>query len=566
MAGAADTNKCLRSLGWILAAAVILLVYAPYVIWGGIIIDDWAVVYHVADSPRPPSLWESYRGWFPLFSNRPLAPIALALTSHLFAGCPRGFILLNLGAWIGAVALFIAAVRPYHGPAFGYLFLLLAAFPPISSTVIFSPAMQMLGSISVFLWALSFWLLLRGVVRDRYSCGPYLLLLAALLTYEVILPLLSLTLLYPLALGPCKSTGRRGRCFSTWLVKYVLPVVLILLAVLILQKWIMPHFMPVDSRLRLPSLRTGCFLCITWFGSVLILTPWLFLRAPYYLPASHPACWQMVLVAMLLVAGFFAWRPARDWSSASCFDRKYRLLGIMLLGFLSCPLLYVLSSSPPLVGGYGNRGLTSAWLMLSMLLACLPSLPARRTVQALSLATVLLVLALSVASFMVQRDNYILSWRLQNQVVEAFVAKAKEAGLPPGARIIGNVPRRVQSNYNDEEVFGNYWDFGRALRLATGGLVADGIPVTRTQIDQGKVKQQGGELLVNGLWRTDTSALWFFEFDQVTHRCRLLKIRDSAHLSRLLGEIGRSEVNHVPDSMATRLPAQWKEFFRRCGL
>ena len=253
MAAAADTNPCLRPAGWMLAAAIIFLVYAPYVTWGGIIIDDWAVVYHVADSPHPPSLWQSYRSWFPLFSNRPLAPIALALTSHLFGGCPRGFILINLCFWFSALLLFIAAVRPYHGPAFGWLFLLLAAFPPISSTVIFSPAMQMLGTISVFLWALSFWLLLRGVVRDRWSCVPYLLLLAALLTYEITLPLLPLTLLYPLAL-------RLPRRFSTYLVRYVLPVALLLLAVLILQKWIMPQFMAVDSRLRLPSLRTACFL------------------------------------------------------------------------------------------------------------------------------------------------------------------------------------------------------------------------------------------------------------------------------------------------------------------
>ena len=272
MAATADTNKCLRSFGWILATVVIFLVYAPYVIWGGIIIDDWAVVYHLADSPHPPSIWESYLSWFPLFSNRPLAPIALALTSHLFAGCPRGFILTNLCFWFGAILLLIAAVRPYHGPVFGYLLLLLAAFPAISSTVIFSPAMQMLGTISIFLWALSFWLLLREVACDRYSCVPYLLLLAALLTYEIILPLLSLTVLYPLALRPSNSTDRPSRRFSTCLAKYVLPVVLILLALLILQKWIMPRFMVVDSRLRLPRLGTGCFLCAAWFGSVLIFS------------------------------------------------------------------------------------------------------------------------------------------------------------------------------------------------------------------------------------------------------------------------------------------------------
>ena len=67
-----------------------------------------------------------------------------------------------------------------------------------------------------------------------------------------------------------------------------------------------------------------------------------------------------------------------------------------------------------------------------MLLACLPSLSARRIPQILCRVAVLSVVALAVASFMVQRDNYILSWRLQNQVVNAFVTKAEEVGLPPG--------------------------------------------------------------------------------------------------------------------------------------
>ena len=274
----------------------------------------------------------------------------------------------------------------------------------------------------------------------------------------------------------------------------------------------------------------------------------------------------MALVVMLLIAGFMVWRHAKDLSCGSFFARRYRLLGIIALGFLSCPLLHVLSSSLASIGGYNNRGLTSAWLLLSMLLAYLPSLPARRTAQVLGLAAVVSVVALSVASFMVQRDNYLRSWRLQKQVVEAFVAKSKEVGLPPGARIIGNVPRRVQSNYNDEEVFGHDWDFGRALRVFTHGLVADGIPVTRTQIDQRNVKQLGSEVIVDGYWREDASALWFFEFDQKTHRCRLLKIQDDAHLSRILRDLGQTEVNHIPDSLGTQLPAKWKEFFRRLGL
>ena len=343
-----------------------------------------AVVYHVADSPHPPSIWESYLSWFPVFSNRPLAPIALALTSHLFGGCPRGFILVNLCFWFGATA-------PAHrGPATVPRSRVRLPAPFARSFSrrqldghFFSRDADARNHINF-----SFGALLPAPSPRRCPrsllFAPYLLLLAALLTYEIILPLLPLTLLYPLALRPSNATDRPSRRFPAYLVKYVLPVVLILLAVLILQKWIMLHFMAVDSRLRLPRPRNRLLLLHSLvrkrshFSAVAalecaVLSSGQLPRLPANGPRRHSSRHRLLCLAACegLVFRLFQGaevptdRHDRSWLSVmSAALRLERFCG-----------LYRQLWQP-----WSNVGLAD----ISMLLACLPSLSAQRSLQILS--------------------------------------------------------------------------------------------------------------------------------------------------------------------------------------
>src|SRR5262249_58628206 len=122
------------------------LVYGRYVQQGGIIYDDWAV-WHLG--LQPGNLLGAYKYWYPLFAFSPLAPAYYALTSR-FEGFALGYILVNLVLWCGSVVLSAMVLRKLIGSRFAVLFAFLAVIPTLSSTMIFSPAMQSIHSLVVF--------------------------------------------------------------------------------------------------------------------------------------------------------------------------------------------------------------------------------------------------------------------------------------------------------------------------------------------------------------------------------------------------------------------------------
>jgi len=58
----------------------LLAVYGPLVSQAGISVDDWGDIAHNLDCN---SFWHCYKSWFPLFSNRPLAPLPITGTQAI---------------------------------------------------------------------------------------------------------------------------------------------------------------------------------------------------------------------------------------------------------------------------------------------------------------------------------------------------------------------------------------------------------------------------------------------------------------------------------------------------
>jgi hypothetical protein len=76
-------NTVKAPLNWSLIAliAFCLAVYIPLIMYGGIIVDDWGDIAHNLDCN---GFFHCYQTWFPLFSNRPLAPLPITASTFLF--------------------------------------------------------------------------------------------------------------------------------------------------------------------------------------------------------------------------------------------------------------------------------------------------------------------------------------------------------------------------------------------------------------------------------------------------------------------------------------------------
>jgi hypothetical protein len=526
------------------------LVYAKYVQQGGLIYDDWAV-WHLG--LQPGNLVGAYKYWFPLFAFRPLAPVYYALTSR-FEGFAIGYILVNLVLWCGSVVLTATVLRELIGSRFAVLFAFLAVIPTLSSTMIFSPAMQSIHSLVVFLWALSFMLLHQAIIRSTPKLALWSIAVCALMcaTYEVALPLLALSLVLPLLredrsiieamndrIFLINTSGILGvvvimivyqkigshfviaRASGTSRLVVTDPVEFLAFAVRNLKRfvfimvWDMPALL-MNGVLRLLANRSLGIIA-TWLGGVLVL-----LMATFSIRYLRVSRSHLLILLAAIVAGMF---------------------GVILI--------HTAARVEPTIHGYYNRGLTSFSFLLPMLVAAATSLAysINRWCGRVAITMAIGFFAAYLASFIVQRDNYIAAVRVQTEILADLAGKFDlplrsdhiNRDVSPSEFIIANVPEFLLTNFNDETIFSDEVDdWNHALVLYTNGRLRGGTVSQKKfcGVPKRVVLKDNSITFADGITMPIADA-WYYEYSQLERSSMLLRIRDGAHLR----EVFRSRID-----------------------
>lgn len=552
-------NVVARRSGWALSITLAVLwatIVFPFVARGGFICDDWMVLAHAAEHP---SWLANYCSWFPLFAARPVAPAVLATASALLPESPAAYIsfhLLLLALAMGSVALIW---RRFFGAGAAAGFFILAMLPSVASTLVFSPGMQQLASAAYLIWAVAM-LLTVAAVEARTSCrriglaiAVAVLLLVGLILYEIFLPLLIVQLALPIALQrkkaeqdgsgtepPLTAVSRRTLIF--WAAVTTMPVA----TAAILQKWIFPAFAPDMSRLQFGGPGMAVRAVAYWITAVLVQLPLLwvdgilrFLEAWDWLTLTAAGAFLAVLFYFgrdgLFTArhGVFQLPDAlkRNSKSASCrkANRAARLLRIACWGAAGGSLaLFVLSNSYAAVFGYDNRKLSSFWIACA--LAVSSHLGGRGSAAshvrlAAGQAVFLCIFLLNTTSFLLQRNNYLLSWHVQRTILDDMMTS-----LPPdqdrSMTVLAAVPPVVPGNHNDECVFTRPWDIGNAARMRTRGRIRDAAPIYPWLLRQNRVRFAAEGVVIDELWtaRYDDN-LWLFGWKRSAARIEPLHRR-----------------------------------------
>lgn len=590
---------------WSSVALVLVLMYAPWIEGAGFICDDWMVVAQVSEHP---GLWENYCSWFPLFAARPLAPAVLSAASNLWQTWPAGYAVSLLLFWFASVAELAWLWRRYAGETAAATFVLLAGLPSVASTVVFSVGMQHLAVFSLWLWATSLLLVERAVRhrqhRRRCLIGASLLLFVGLLIYEIFLPLLVFQMAFPwLAERDAAREGGknsvRERIDRRYVQAYVLPVIGVVLAAVIVQKGIMPQFMPDLSRLDVAGPGGAVRAAVYWAAALVLQIPLLWFDGLFFWGLlEHP--WT--LAALLLAAGMIWRHSARrgrahyatarqrrkavsrkgqtpgirsDAHPSTAWEVRRALVAMALAAAVLTAGLFVLSGNYAAVYGYDNRMLSSLWVALALAASLIPLRPPvpppgqhRNAVPRRYWTYRLLLLgliALAAQSFCIQRDNYLAGWKLQQKILAAFHQQRRATDVPEAVRIVAAVPPAVARNYNDECVFTRPWDLGNALRLQSGGRVEDAVPLYPWLRQQGRIELDGGRIDVDGLWSAKVGEpLWYFEYDLDTGQSQLEPIGTERELRRSVrrattsvNDVAYGRARRVTESLAAWVRTRW---------
>ncbi|NMC19970.1 MAG: hypothetical protein GYA33_06065 [Thermogutta sp.] len=516
-------------------------VMIPLAAHGGFVCDDWMVLSHAAEHP---TWWADYRSWFPLFAARPLAPVLLATTSTLLPGLPAAYIVIHLLLLGSAMAIVGLIWRRFFGLGAAAGFFILATFPSVASTLVFSPGMQQLASAAYLIWAISMYLTVAAAeanpLRRRIglATAAAVLLLLGLILYEIFLPLLLIQWAVPLAIRLEKAESNRGesaRTFASvsrrdaafWAVMIAVPVVI----AAILQKWVFPAFAPDMSRLQFGGPGMAIRAVAYWFTAVLVQLPLLWADGISRLTQGWD--WLTLTAAAAFLVALFYYlrsclyeaRPGDSFGQAACLhepasrrgcepDQAARLLRITCwVAAGSSIFLFVLSNAYAAVFGYDNRKLSSFWtacaLAVSAYLGRNPSAFCRGGITSGGVIF-FCVFILNTTSFLIQRNNYLLSWHMQQTILEDLASS-----LPPDhgrpITVLAAVPPVVPGNYNDECVFTRPWDIGNAARMRTGGRIRDAAPIYPWLIRQDRVRFSSDAVTIDDLWTAKyEEGFWLF--------------------------------------------------------
>lgn len=521
-----SSTEKISQLTKLLLVLYLLANYLPLIFQAGISVDDWGDIAHNLDCS---SFWHCYGSWFPLFSNRPLAPLPITVLTFSFGTWFTGYLIINSLLYLGAIALCAKVLRHISNQVSSMVFLLLASIPIIAMPVITSPINQSTATVSFLMWALSLWTLLRYLkFQSKFDWViTYLLLLAAFLTYEIILPLLVLTICLPWVFN--------AKTHRPWTIKYlmqfVMPIIGILAVVTLWQKGIAPHYMEVDSRLKFTTNEAIAKLH-TFLDVFYRQLPALFMKMPVFIKAP-----SFFIVALGIAAYFLSQiqHPGKEGNPILSAGRHQRLLFVSLVCFLFCSSIFILSNESAIIGGYQARGLSSTWIGLTLLLASIYfSNPIFRRIWQLGMTV---FISLCILCFSIERNQTITAWRLQMSIIENAQALLRKQNVPPGSTLMADVPHYLEPNFNDEIVFSQPWDFGAAIALVTQNQIEAGPVIDSSRKELRQLRLEKNVVLAQNFSGASLEQFWLYQYNAKESQGTLEKISNPNQFEALLFDL-----------------------------
>ena len=532
------TGTLLALVGLFLMAA-----YLPLLLQAGISVDDWGDISHNLDCH---SFVACYQSWFPLFSNRPLAPLPITVLTFAMGTWYAGYLWMNSLIYLVAIGVCAKVIRQLLNTNQAIIFVVFAAIPMIAMPVITSPINQSTATVSFLLWAYSLAALFSFLQSSKRAVWilSYALLLMAFFTYEVILPLLVLTAFLPWIFDSRKFPLLKPRYWR----QFFLPLLVVLAMTWLWQKGIAPQFMEVDSRLKF-SAGNAVMKLYTFVDVFIRQIPQLFVRLPAFLHWDHLIL-PLLAVATLTLTYLLTPRPKEISQQSTTStqipdnqrDRRFLLAAILCFGASS--FIFILSNESAVSGGYQARGLSSTWFAFAIFLAAIT--PAQGVTLTLWRAFLMCFLGLCALSFSVQRDQTIAAWHMQLRIVDDANQLIREQRLPPNSVVMGDVPHYLDPNYNQEIVFSQPWDFGAALAITNENQILPGPVIDSSRGELRLLRMEKNRVVALNFGGATLEQFWIYQYDAHTQRGTLTRITTPEQFAKLLTALQERHVTSKP--------------------
>jgi hypothetical protein len=324
--------------------------YMPIIIFGYFIQDDYTII-----SLTDLKFFDAVKDICGVNNNRPLSCVYHAFLTRLFPNFQIYFLLSLFLYFLFIYLVFKIYDFILNDKYIKKIFLTLLIFPFFSYTVIYSPGMQSMGIISLIFWALSLFFLKRYIyksfLKDLFISHFFLIMM--FLIYESAMPLLGISLFFPLFFKNKKKIFFINIIFT----------ILILIFVVAAQKKIFPYLFDADlSRIKLgiQDYKKIIFLVIinlALSANIFLHSIELFFRSLYNI--IHNLNFILLLQLVLITLFYFI----STQNKKKIRKKNYYFLGICSISLISVFFLNALMHSVANTGleftQYNNRALVS---------------------------------------------------------------------------------------------------------------------------------------------------------------------------------------------------------------
>lgn len=387
-------------------------------------VDDWGQLSNGV------SLIDHINSWESLWAYRPISWIAIPTLLSLFNDNFIMLAIFHLSLYLFSVFQLVSWEKLKFNLFQKRIAGVLLLSPVFASTFILSPVNQLSASLSFLFFGLGlFYERKTSQTRARLPI-TYVLFLLSLLCYEITLPLIFTHFLFVVMTDPKKH--------------YRLMAFPSIVLILVFWQKIVAVYLFSSNFSRLEGLSPIPLLSFvaTYFISIpLVIFEGLF---DYYFFA--------LLLSIFL---YFIYRREGVEQGKVKFEKNTLLT--LLIGFFSSSSLFLFSGRYSLIEGYENRGLTSSWILFSLMLVAL--LSSRKFWVSL---LVVLVTSVNYILFVDKMGEALKASDLGKSVVGQILNQKTLVNRVPQT-IIVDIPCLLPNSSFQSEVFCTSWDLRGAL-------------------------------------------------------------------------------------------------------
>lgn len=441
---------------------LILGVYLPYVLRGGLIRDDLGFVTTPRDFPSYPA-FQSYLSSFVTMTARPVSAVLHGLCYWFLGSTAWAHHAVNLALFAASVLLVHEALRRLLDPGLALAACAFVAVYPTASGTVFS-SMMMNSNLAGALWAAALWLVTLRTAPAWSGGGAAVLLVLSGLSYESFIPLFPAVALAGVAAEPGPWTRDR-------VLRASIPVLVAIAGIglyrLLLERLL---FYPSFTRAAIPHDLFGRLVSVpldgvrvAYVGAIQVSV-----RSLRDIPLIPPIALAALLGALV---------PLLIILERSLPERRpgHRVLIIGVCAFVAAHAIFVFSDYHPTAHGFESRTQGAIRFAAGFLLAsALVWATAARAAWARSVGRIscLGLLTLFTLGTVGQREAWIEAARYNRGIVEEISSAIRSAGFAgrDSLTLVAVLDRRFRQSVNGEPTFRTSWDLGPALELAHPGM------------------------------------------------------------------------------------------------